>query len=119
MLRFDREAYSSRVEAGDEIGDEGVEEAFDVIAEISEVSVALFYSFERTTQPLISSVKTAKWVGDCFVYTNSANRLNYLIGSQTHTVTHFDTYVSDRRSASLSKLNFVQAVVSPGLHPCT
>lgn len=42
---------------------------------------------------LFSSVKTAKWVGDCFVYTNSANRLNYLIGSQTHTVANFDTYV--------------------------
>ncbi|KAF8583901.1 coatomer beta [Ramaria rubella] len=73
VLRFDRNAYSRRVEAGGEIPDEGVEEAFDVVAEISEV------------------VKTAKWVGDCFVYTNSANRLNYLVGSQTHTVTHFDT----------------------------
>ena len=43
ILRFDREAYSSRVEAGDGIGDEGVEEAFDVVAEINEVFVA-FYS---------------------------------------------------------------------------
>ena len=24
-------------------------------------------------------------------YTNSANRLNYLVGSQAHTVTHYDS----------------------------
>ncbi|KAF8498938.1 coatomer beta [Hysterangium stoloniferum] len=73
ILRFNRDAYTSLLETGREIGDEGVEEAFDVVAEINEV------------------VRTAKWVGDCFVYTNSANRLNYLIGSHTYTVAHFDS----------------------------
>ncbi|KIJ57284.1 hypothetical protein M422DRAFT_57615 [Sphaerobolus stellatus SS14] len=73
ILRYNRDAYLSQLEAGADIGDEGVEEAFDVVAEISEV------------------VLTGKWVGDCFVYTNSANRLNYLIGAQTSTVAHFDT----------------------------
>ena len=29
----------------------------------------------------------AKWVSDCFIYTNLANQLNYLISSQTHTMT--------------------------------
>jgi coatomer subunit beta' len=29
-------------------------------------------------------------VGDCFIYTNSTNRLNYLVGDQTYTVSHFD-----------------------------
>ncbi|TDL30082.1 coatomer protein [Rickenella mellea] len=73
VLRFDRDAYNARLESGEEIGDEGVEEAFDVVAEVSE------------------SVKTCKWIGDCFIYTNAANRLNYLIGTETQTVTHFDT----------------------------
>ncbi|OXG44894.1 coatomer beta' subunit [Cryptococcus neoformans Bt120] len=72
VLSFNREAYDAKLDSGELIGDEGVEEAFEVIAEISE------------------TVKTSKWVGDCFVYTNSTNRLNYLIGDQSHTVNHFD-----------------------------
>ena len=36
VLGFDRDAYTSRVDAGAVIGDEGVEEAFELIAEISE-----------------------------------------------------------------------------------
>jgi coatomer subunit beta' len=36
VLRFDRDAYTAKVEAGTDLGDEGVEEAFDVVAEISE-----------------------------------------------------------------------------------
>ncbi|WWC89710.1 uncharacterized protein L201_004635 [Kwoniella dendrophila CBS 6074] len=72
ILNFDRDAYNARLDSGEIVGDEGVEEAFDVIAEISE------------------SVKTAKWVGDCFIYTNSTNRLSYLVGDQPHVINHFD-----------------------------
>jgi coatomer subunit beta' len=36
------------------------------------------------------SIRTGEWVGDCFVYTNSTNRLNYLVGDQTYTIAHFD-----------------------------
>jgi coatomer subunit beta' len=36
------------------------------------------------------SVRTGEWVGDCFLYTSSTNRLNYLVGDQTYTVSHFD-----------------------------
>ena len=36
VLRFDRDAYNAQLEQGVEIGDEGVEEAFEVIADISE-----------------------------------------------------------------------------------
>jgi hypothetical protein len=35
-------------------------------------------------------VRTGQWVGDCFIYTNSTNRLNYLVGDQTYTISHFD-----------------------------
>jgi coatomer subunit beta' len=38
-----------------------------------------------------SSVRTGQWVGDCFVYTNSTGRLNYLVGDQTYTISHFDS----------------------------
>ena len=35
-------------------------------------------------------MRTGVWVGDCFIYTNNTNRLNYLVGDQTYTVSHFD-----------------------------
>lgn len=35
-------------------------------------------------------MRTGTWVGDCFIYTNSTNRLNYLVGDQTYTISHFD-----------------------------
>jgi coatomer subunit beta' len=49
-----------------------VESAFEIVTDIQE------------------SVRTGEWVGDCFVYTNSTNRLNYLVGDQTYTIAHFD-----------------------------
>ncbi|KAI8459649.1 coatomer WD associated region-domain-containing protein [Phakopsora pachyrhizi] len=72
ILRYDRSAYATFLEEGGDVGDEGVEEAFDLLHELPEV------------------VQTGKWVGDCFVYTNKANRLNYVVGGQTHTLSHFD-----------------------------
>ncbi|TKA74339.1 hypothetical protein B0A49_02934 [Cryomyces minteri] len=71
VLRFSRENYVAALQAG-EVDDDGVEAAFEVITDINE------------------SVRTGQWVGDCFVYTNSTNRLNYLVGDQTYTISHFD-----------------------------
>lgn len=73
VLRFDRDAYAAYIDNGGELDDEGVEEAFELEADIADV------------------VQTGKWIGDCFVYTTGANRLNYVVGGQTHTITHFDT----------------------------
>lgn len=36
ILRFDRSAYDVRADTGEVLGDEGVEEAFELVAEISE-----------------------------------------------------------------------------------
>ncbi|KAL1874929.1 hypothetical protein VTK73DRAFT_10355 [Phialemonium thermophilum] len=71
ILRFSRENYISAVNSG-QVDEDGVESAFEVITDVSE------------------SVRTGEWVGDCFFYTNSTNRLNYLVGDQTYTVSHFD-----------------------------
>ncbi|CAG8517548.1 3729_t:CDS:10, partial [Cetraspora pellucida] len=73
VLRFNRLAYVQFLESGGEVGDEGVEQAFEFVTEVPE------------------SIKTGAWVGDCFIYTNTANRLNYLVGAQTFTISHFDT----------------------------
>ncbi|WVO14159.1 hypothetical protein L204_101790 [Cryptococcus depauperatus] len=72
VLRFDRGAWENATEERGDVGDEGVEEAFNIVSEISE------------------TVKTSKWVGDCFLYTNGNNRLNYLVGDESHVINHFD-----------------------------
>jgi coatomer subunit beta' len=36
------------------------------------------------------SVKTGLWAGDCFIYTNSVNRLNYYVGGEIVTISHLD-----------------------------
>lgn len=71
VLRFSRESYVGGLNAG-EADEDGVESAFEVVTDISE------------------SVRTGQWVGDCFIYTNTTNRLNYLVGDQTYTISHFD-----------------------------
>lgn len=75
ILRFDRDAYAAYLDSGAEVEDEGVEDAFEVVTEVSE------------------SVRTAKWTGECFLYTNLTNRLQYLVGEQTHTITHSDNEI--------------------------
>lgn len=35
-------------------------------------------------------MRTAKWIGDCFIYTNASNRLSYLVGSESDTIANFD-----------------------------
>jgi coatomer subunit beta' len=36
ILRFNRDAYNAKLEEGADITDEGVEEAFEVVADVSE-----------------------------------------------------------------------------------
>ncbi|KAJ9150699.1 Coatomer subunit beta' [Pleurostoma richardsiae] len=71
ILRFSRDNYVAAVQAG-EVEEDGVESAFEVICDVSE------------------SVRTAVWVGDALVYTNSANRLNSLVGDQSYLISSLD-----------------------------
>ncbi|KAI9304445.1 coatomer WD associated region-domain-containing protein [Cunninghamella echinulata] len=113
ILRYNAQAYSNFVESGGTVGEEGVEDAFEFITEIPE------------------TIKTGTWAGDCFIYSNSANRLNYLVGDETFTISHFDkpmyllgyaprdnrVYVADRDvgvysySLSLSVIQYQTAVL--------
>merc|ERR1719225_1448397 len=72
ILKYDADAVSTAKERGEEVSEDGVEEAFDVLGEIQE------------------SVKTGLWVGDCFIYTNGVNRLNYYVGGEIVTISHLD-----------------------------
>ncbi|RKF80286.1 Coatomer subunit beta' [Golovinomyces cichoracearum] len=71
VLRYSKESYMEALREG-QVEDDGVESAFELVTDINE------------------SVRTGEWVGDCFIYTNSTNRLNYLVGDQTYTISHFD-----------------------------
>ncbi len=60
------------------------------------------WSFQRRSFGLLTSnivpsphynrsrIRTAKWTEECFIYTNATNKLQYLVGEQTHTINHTD-----------------------------
>lgn len=62
-----------RIEAGVEAGESELEEAFSEICELSR-----------------EPTRSATWIGDCLVYTTASNRLNYLVGTESHNITHYD-----------------------------
>ena len=72
FLRYDGDKVAAAADQPDKVSEDGIEDAFDVIGEVQEV------------------VKTGLWVGDCFIYTNSVNRLNYYVGGEIVTVSHLD-----------------------------
>lgn len=75
VLKFNRLAFQAALDrAGGFLPEgEGVDDALEVVSEINE------------------GVKTGTWVGDCFIYTSSINRLNYIVGGQVSTIYHFDS----------------------------
>jgi coatomer subunit beta' len=72
VLQFDRDIVDQYLESGQEIGEDGIEDAFEVLHEIS------------------ARVQTATWVGDCLIYTNAAWHLNYVVGGEVTTLFHLD-----------------------------
>mmetsp|Transcript_31249 Transcript_31249/g.69528 ORF Transcript_31249/g.69528 Transcript_31249/m.69528 type:complete len:1001 (-) Transcript_31249:4758-7760(-) len=73
ILRYAAEVVEAAVAAGTAGSDpDGIEDAFELLNEISE------------------RVKTAIWVGDCFIYNNAAWRLNYCVGGEVTTMYHLD-----------------------------
>ncbi|CAG2123458.1 unnamed protein product, partial [Medioppia subpectinata] len=72
ILKYNSEAVVKAKDSRDAITEDGIEEAFDVIAELQE------------------SVRTGLWIGDCFIYTNGVNRLNYFVGGEIVTIAHLD-----------------------------
>ncbi len=57
------------------------------------ISLYMLYVLLHTFQvvgEIEEIVKTGCWVGDCFIYTNSVNRLNYYVGGEIVTIAHLD-----------------------------
>lgn len=48
------------------------------------------------------SVKTAIWVGDCFIFTTNLCRLNYYVGGEIVTIAHLDRPLYLVTSSSVS-----------------
>lgn len=72
ILSINTDMIQAAIDSKQALGDDGLEEAFDVLGEVNEV------------------VKTGLWVGDCFIYTNSVNRINYYVGGEIVTISHLD-----------------------------
>lgn len=72
ILKVDTGMIQQTIESKVKIEEDGIEAAFDVVGEINEI------------------VKTGLWVGDCFIYTNSVNRIQYYVGGEIVTVSHLD-----------------------------
>jgi len=75
ILKFNKDLVDRFFASGVEPDAEGIEDSFEVLHEISE------------------RVRTAIWVGDCFIYTNSNNRLNYCVGGNIVTISHLDRHM--------------------------
>ncbi|XP_029374237.1 coatomer subunit beta' isoform X2 [Echeneis naucrates] len=72
VLRYLPEKVSAAQESKEGTSEDGIEDAFEVLGEVAEV------------------VKTGAWVGDCFIYISSVNRLNYYVGGEIITIAHMD-----------------------------
>ncbi|KAG2452965.1 hypothetical protein HYH02_002302 [Chlamydomonas schloesseri] len=72
VLTYNRELVEEHFASGAAAGEDGVDDAFELQAEISE------------------RVRTGVWVGECYVYNNTAWRLNYCVGGEVTTVVHLD-----------------------------
>ena len=76
------------VNAG-QVEDDGVEAAFEVVTDINE-SVRTGQCGSSMVEEQQSRTDYRQGIGDCFLFTNSTNRLNYLVGENTYTISHFD-----------------------------
>jgi coatomer subunit beta' len=55
-----------------------------------EPNVLYFCGYMQFLGETHESVRTGLWVGDCFIYTNGVNRINYYVGGEIVTVSHLD-----------------------------
>ncbi|CAI5448402.1 unnamed protein product [Caenorhabditis angaria] len=70
ILKYNAGAVENADES--EITEDGIEEAFEVVGEQNE------------------TVKTAFWIGDCFIFTTALNLINYYVGGEIVTIAHVD-----------------------------
>eukprot|EP00197_Chlamydomonas_leiostraca_P003888 CAMPEP_0202868228 /NCGR_PEP_ID=MMETSP1391-20130828/10511_1 /ASSEMBLY_ACC=CAM_ASM_000867 /TAXON_ID=1034604 /ORGANISM="Chlamydomonas leiostraca, Strain SAG 11-49" /LENGTH=917 /DNA_ID=CAMNT_0049548365 /DNA_START=115 /DNA_END=2865 /DNA_ORIENTATION=- len=72
ILKYNADVVEAALEGGGTADPDGIDDAFEVVADVAE------------------RVKTAVWVGDCFIYNNAGWRLNYCVGGEVTTLYHLD-----------------------------
>lgn len=75
ILAFDRDRFTEALASDNMDSDEGIDGVLQVLEETN------------------TRIHTAKWVGDCLIFTTAGNRLNYLVGNQVYNISHFDKEV--------------------------
>eukprot|EP01120_Amphizonella_sp_Union-15-10_P010882 TRINITY_DN4513_c0_g1_i3.p1 TRINITY_DN4513_c0_g1~~TRINITY_DN4513_c0_g1_i3.p1 ORF type:complete len:753 (+),score=136.29 TRINITY_DN4513_c0_g1_i3:78-2261(+) len=75
VLQYNKELVSSVLATGGQIPEDGIADALISLEDVPE------------------RVRTACWVGDSFIYTNTANRLNYCVGGKVETISHLDRHM--------------------------
>lgn len=71
VLKYHRDIVATAF-ATQAFTEEGIEGALELVHEMNE------------------TVGTGQWIGDCFLYTTETGRLNYYVGGEIVTVSHFD-----------------------------
>jgi coatomer subunit beta' len=72
ILRFDRDVVVAAIAGGNINAEEGVNGSFELENTINE------------------KVRTGQWVGECFLYTNTSGKLNYIVGGEIMTLCHLN-----------------------------
>jgi len=73
VLSYNAQAVASAIATGQVSAEDGIDGTFDLLYEIGD------------------TVTSGKWVGDCFIYVNSAGRMNYSVGGKIQTLVHLET----------------------------
>jgi coatomer subunit beta' len=73
VLSYNAQKVAQAISMGQVNPEDGIEGSFDLLYEISD------------------TIKSGKWVGDCFIYINNGGRLNYSVGGQIETLVHLET----------------------------
>jgi coatomer subunit beta' len=75
VLRYHAEVVLQAVATGALSAEEGVEGAFELVTTINE------------------RVHTGQWVGECFLFTNNSNKLQYMVGGELMTLCHLNNHL--------------------------
>lgn len=108
ILRYMADKVAASQENNEGVTEDGIEDAFEVgslirfivfhIKASIKIVIKIWRLYLVSLCPFVFQVqgeiqeivKTGLWVGDCFIYTSSVNRLNYYVGGEIVTIAHLD-----------------------------
>lgn len=88
VLSFNKAAVAAALQDAASVPADGVENAF-AVRSLTPCPLSS-HPLQDEIEEVSEKVRAGIWVGDCFIYTNSANKLNYAVGARVETVAHLD-----------------------------